>query len=107
MSFTRRQVTRIDGPQAEIVQALRKVGCRVELVGRPVDLLVHHARWGDHWWRLLEVKETTGKRAPKPRLDKRQKAQAAFLAETGTPVVTSPIEALRALHLIEFNLEVS
>lgn len=35
----RRYAAKVDGNQAEIVDALRKIGCSVEIIGRPVDLL--------------------------------------------------------------------
>lgn len=99
----RRQVTRTDGPQAEIVKVLREAGCRVEIIGRPVDLLVQcpaiYVKGYIRLWQPLEIKDVIGKRAPKPRLDKRQKAQAAFLEETATPIATTPAEALRVLGI--------
>lgn len=36
----KRYAARVDGNQAEIVKALRGIGCSVEIIGRPVDLLV-------------------------------------------------------------------
>ena len=35
-----RRAARTDATQAEIVKALRKIGCAVEVIGKPVDLLV-------------------------------------------------------------------
>ena len=35
-----RRAARTDANQAEIVKALRKVGCAVYVIGKPVDLLV-------------------------------------------------------------------
>lgn len=47
---------RSDSNQAQIVDALRRVGCTVELIGRPVDLLVGKDRRNY----LLEVKGPRG-----------------------------------------------
>lgn len=35
-----RYANKVDDNQAEIVQALRRIGCDVEIIGGPVDLLV-------------------------------------------------------------------
>ena len=42
----------VDLNQAEIVQALRDIGCDVEIIGRPVDLLVGYRKRNF----LIEVK---------------------------------------------------
>ena len=55
--------------QKEIVDALKKIGCDVETIGRPVDLLVGYRKRNF----LIEVKR------PKAYIDKRQKAQRDFL----------------------------
>lgn len=52
-----RKVHRSDGPQAEIVKALRKCGVAIEIIGRPLDLLGCHR--GQTF--LAEVKEEDGK----------------------------------------------
>jgi hypothetical protein len=88
-----RYATRVDTTQSAIVEALRKAGWTVTQLKWPVDLLCDK----HGVIRLLEVKVPVGKRAPKPRLDKRQAAQAEFCARTNTPYVTTPEEALRAL----------
>ena len=49
-----RQAARTDANQAEIVEALRQVGAHVEIIGRPVDLLVGFR----HQNFLLEVKRS-------------------------------------------------
>ena len=58
----------------------------------PVDLLVRFRRQ----WHLLEVKTGRGK-ALRVARDKRQQAQQNFLTLTGTPIVRTPLEALRAI----------
>ena len=55
---------RTDGNQSDIVKALRKIGCSVDIIKLPVDLLVGHRRrsilmevkHGKHW-RLTEVQK--------------------------------------------------
>lgn len=80
-----------DLSEHDIVKTLKKAGFHVwtEL---PVDLLVFRPDVGV---RLLENKTptSTGKR----RKRKDQEAQDAFIKLTGTPVVLSAEEALRAL----------
>ena len=97
-----RRAARQDASQAAIVEGLRKAGYRVEIIGRPVDLLVgklwresFKGGWGIDWT-LMECKtpQKNGKR--RPRRD--QEAQDRFVEETGTPVVTTLEEALRALE---------
>lgn len=108
MSHKRRQVTRMDASQSAIAAALEQAGCRVFSIGYPCDLLVYVPNgtirqtgiltWGQLWqWRTLECKVAL--KSGKPRLDKRQDSQAAFLRETHTPVVTTAAEALRAVGL--------
>ena len=61
--------------QSEIVDALRKIGCQVVVIGTPVDLLVGYSgRHGRHNF-LIEVKR------PGAYVDKRQKAQRQFLKD--------------------------
>ncbi len=57
-----RHAARVDANQAEIVEAMRKAGASVFIVGLPVDLLVGYAGKTA----LVEVKTLTGKRNPKP-----------------------------------------
>ena len=93
-----RLASRKDTVQSSIVKGLRKCGFRVEVLGRPVDLMVcktvyllPHATC----WRLLEVKTPT--QTGKRRKRKDQQEQDRFITETGTPIVTSLEEALEAL----------
>ena len=83
-----------DESQPGIVEALRKAGWRVWIIGRPVDLLCWKA---GHGFRCLEAKTAQGKKKPKAVIDKRQKEQIEFINTTGTPRVTSPREALLAV----------
>lgn len=93
MSFAR-FAKRTDTTQQAIVDALRAAGWRVDVIGRPVDLLVWKRGRG---FMALECKTPRGKRQPKAIVDKRQREQNEFIAETGTSVVTSPFEALLAV----------
>lgn len=83
-----------DHSEPRIVEALEKAGFQVwrEL---PVDLLVWRPDIG---FQCLENKTPT--KTGKRRARKDQKAQDEFVKLTGTPVVLTPEEALRALGAI-------
>lgn len=88
MSFNNRRMTRPDRNQQEIIDALRKAGVLVWVIGQPCDLLTQYrGRWG-----VLEVKPEGTKR---PRRD--QERQTAFLTLTGCPVVKTVQAALYAV----------
>jgi hypothetical protein len=84
-----------DSSEKAIVEALEAAGYLVyrEL---PCDLLVFKAGR----FQCLEVKSPRNRRGD-PRHDKRQEAQTAFLALTGTPVAVTAEAALRALGAIQ------
>ena len=86
MSF-HRKMTRPDSTQQPIVDALRKAGVRVYIIGEPADLLCFYRGV----WRVLECKPKDYKG---PRAD--QKEQTEFLKATNTPVVKTIWEALSA-----------
>lgn len=92
MSKYRRAAKR-DTSEPAIVDALNAAGFLVwrEL---PVDLLTYRY---DRGFQVVEVKTPYGKKAPKARIDKRQEAQAEFIALTCCPVVMTPEEALLRL----------
>lgn len=90
-----RYAAKRDVAEAPIIKALESVGAEVWALDYPVDLLV---RFRSGWY-LLEVKTPHGKRGV-ARLDKRQQAQQNFIASTGTPIVKTPIEALRAIGAV-------
>jgi len=75
--------------QSEIVDALRKIGCQVEIIGTPVDLLVGYRVHNF----LLEVKR------PGAYVDKRQKTQRDFIRDWPgqVRVVETPEEAIRVV----------
>lgn len=83
-----RRAARIDGTQTEIVKALRRAGVNVEIIGKPVDLLLCHR--GET--RLMEVKNRDGR-------DRLTKDQVEFIARWPgkLDVVHSPSEAIEAL----------
>lgn len=88
----RRYATKRDASEGPIVDALRGVGAMVYRLDEPCDLLV----WYRERWTTLEVKTPWGK-AGQARTDKRQEAQTNFLRLTGTPIVKTPLEALRCI----------
>lgn len=78
---------RRDIAEPGIIKALELVGAEVWVLDRPVDLLTFYRGR----WMPLEVK--TGKYRPR----KDQAAQAAVIERRAIPVVTTPLEALRAI----------
>lgn len=80
-----------DSTQDAIVAALEAAGWQV-FTHLPCDLLCFKAGI----WRTLEAKPPKNKRN-EPRLRSVQSRQAAFLAQTNTPVAVTPEQALRAL----------
>jgi len=65
MGWKRSGANRVDANQKTIVTALRKVGCRVYEIERPVDLLVEFR--GS--WCVLEVKNRDGRNRTTPGQD--------------------------------------
>jgi hypothetical protein len=89
-----RYARKVDGSQAEIVDALRKAGVQVFIIGQPCDLLTLYRGK----WLPLETKP-----APEPgvrvktlaiRIRKDQKRQDEFIASTGVKRVRTALEAL-------------
>jgi len=78
---------RVDLNQQEIVDALRAIGCDVEVIGRPVDLLVGYRKRNF----LIEVKREGAY------VDKRQKEQRDFIKNWRGQVrqLDTPEEAIR------------
>lgn len=87
-----RRAYRRDEAEPAIVVALGQSGFLVWRLLQPCDLLVWRA---DKGWRLLEVKTPTKSGKQRTRHD--QIDQGEFLELTGTPIVKTPMEALRAL----------
>ena len=86
-----RYAARVDANQAAIVDALRKAGATVWVIGLPVDLLVGYRSAT----LLMEVKQITGKREPKAKPHTKLQKEF-FLDWQGGPVctVTDPEMAL-------------
>lgn len=95
----RRYAKKRDTVEPAIVEALERAGFEVWRIDL-CDLIVRRQSWPPGRVQLLECKTPYGKKAPRARLDKRQEAQANFLSSTGTPIVTTPLEALRALGAV-------
>lgn len=91
-----RYAAKRDIAEPAIVQALEAAGVQVWPLDFPVDLAVRRQNWPPGMVQLLEVK-TPRNKAGAPRLRKKQRTQANFIASTGTPIVTTPIQALRAI----------
>lgn len=91
-----RYAVRRDIAEPPVIEARERVGAQVWPLDYPVDLLV---RFRERW-HLLEVKTGRGKKQAIKR-DKRQVAQQNFIATTGTPIVRTPLEALRAIGATE------
>lgn len=90
----KRWATRKDTSQRNIIEALEAVHCEVWIIERPCDLLtLFRGRW-----QPLECKtpQTNGK--VRKRTD--QAEQTETLARTCIPVVTTPMEALRAIGAV-------
>jgi hypothetical protein len=87
-----RWARKTDTTQEAIVAAIRACGWHVWIIEEPCDLLCFKAGT----FKTLECKTPRNRRGD-PRMDKRQRAQAAFCALTNTPYVTTPEAALEAL----------
>ncbi len=83
-----------DLTQDAIVQAIRKAGWEVWIIGWPVDLLCWKPSKG---FRLLEVKSKR-KKDGTPALKKAQEEQFDFCYLTKVPYVVTPQEAIEALE---------
>lgn len=82
-----------DACEPAIIVAVENAGWRTWQLDRPCDLLCFKPAKG---FRTLECKTGRGKKLTVVK-DKRQKEQTDFLILTGTPIVRTPEEALRAL----------
>lgn len=91
-----RYATRRDSAEPAIIEALEKAGWHVWQLDRPCDLLLWKPELGPGVFRMLEVKTGRGKLLTIAN-DKRQQAQHNFITSTGTPIVRTPLEALRVM----------
>ena len=93
-----RYAKRRDTAEPAIIEALEQVGFDVWQRDEP-DLFVRNPSWAPGMVQLLEVKTGRGKKLTVAR-DKRQEAQRNFIATTGTPIVRTPLEALKAMGVV-------
>lgn len=98
MGFKRKQITRRDKSESGIVKALRAAGYDV-FHDLKTDLAVRKRYWEAGVFKLMEAKTPKNKRN-EAHIDKRQKAQIAFLKQTGVPRVTTPEMALEAVRAV-------
>jgi hypothetical protein len=88
-----------DTSEGPIIDALEIAGYHVWQLDRPCDLLIWREDMGPGRFRALECKTPSGKHGlARKRND--QPDQTAFVDTTGTPVVTTPMEALRAIGAV-------
>lgn len=87
-----------DTAEPDIITALERAGFDVWQRDDP-DLFVRKPSWAPGIVQLLEVKTGRGKKLTIAR-DKRQEAQRNFIASTGTPIVRTPLEALKAVGAV-------
>jgi hypothetical protein len=85
-----------DSSQAAIVADLRRAHVVVEIIGKPVDLMVRLRSWPVNRWALIEVKSATSE-GKIPSIDKRQKAQNQFCADYHVPKFTNAAQILEYL----------
>ena len=90
----KRWSTRKDTAQREIVEALEAVNCEVWVIERPCDLLtLFRGRW-------LPLECKTPQSNGKPRKRNDQPEQTALIERTRISIVTTPLEALRAIGAV-------
>lgn len=94
-----RYAKRRDISEPAIIEALTQAGWHVWQLDRPCDLLCWKPVLGLGTFKTLEVKTGRGKKLVVA-CDKRQIAQQTFIQTTGTPIVRTPLEALRAVGAI-------
>ena len=90
---------RRDKSEPPIIQALEAAGFEVWPLDKPCDLAVRKSTWPGGIVQLLECKTPRSQKGTIAK-DPRQAAQQNFLQTTGTPIVTTPIEALKAVGAI-------
>ena len=90
---------RRDKSEPPIIQALEAAGFEVWPLDKPCDLAVRKQGWPPGIVQLLECKTPRSKKGTIAK-DKRRAAQVNFLATTGTPIVRTPLEALKAVGAV-------
>jgi hypothetical protein len=90
----KRWATRKDAAQKDIIAALEAVKCEVWVMEQPVDLLTfYRGRW-------LPLECKTPQKNGKARRRADQTEQTELIQRTAIPVVTTPLEALRAIGAV-------
>jgi len=87
-----RYAAKRDSIEPQIIEALTKAGWHCWQLDYPVDLLCWKEGRG---FVLMEVKTGKGK------IRKEQKAQRNFVETTRTPIVRTPLDALRAIGAVD------
>lgn len=95
----RRYAAKRDSAEPSIIEALENAGYDVRPLDYPCDLAVRGTGWPGGVFQLLEVKTGQGKKLSVKK-DKRQQAQKTFLETTRTPIVRTPLEALRIVDAL-------
>lgn len=89
-----------DASEGPIIEALERANYHVWQLDRPCDLLIWREDMPPGIFRALECKTPSGKRGLAHKRND-QPEQTAFVTTTGTPIVTTPIEALRAIGALK------
>lgn len=93
-----RYAKRRDAAEPAIIEALGLAGWHVWQIDDPCDLLCWKPALGPGNFKTLEVKTGRGMKLTVSK-DKRQTEQHNFISTTGTPIVRTPVEALKALGI--------
>ena len=86
-----------DKSQPEAVAELRKLGYIVEIIGKPVDVMVRHHLWPENVWCVAEFKTPNAKGEVVMRKDRVD--QQSFCNDHNVPYWTGIESALNYLQL--------
>lgn len=89
-----------DSAEPDIITALERIGVEVWPQDQPCDLLCKRPWWPAGLFAMMEVK-TIHEGRKNPLKDKRQKEQQAFLETTKTPIVTTPMQAIKVIQTMD------
>lgn len=94
----RRAIHRKDNNQDEVIAALKGAGATVEIIGKPLDLLVGYRRQ----WLMMEIKSTKYELSRTPTATRKRQMAFAERHPNGGPIatVTDVDGALRAIALL-------
>lgn len=97
-----RYAKRRDTAEPAIIQALEQAHYEVVVLDKPGDLAVRRGSWADGLFLVMEVK--SARKRSGAHVNKSHKAQALAqeerIATHRIPVVTNPVEALKAVGAI-------